>query len=217
LFRKIALLGSTAALVAGSVFLGAGAHAAAPPIDATHYTVSCDTITGGSVGFKPSLVIGGSSASVASIKGTLSGCSATPDGGNPPVTVVSGSVKGSLSTPTNDCLSLLGPSTATGSITIKWKVGTGQKLTNATTTITVGSGNVSGGTANPFSDGATYGQFGIGGTSQTGPFSGPSGTGAASFTKALTVQGVGALTPQCTPGSKGLKAINLGSGEVNLG
>jgi hypothetical protein len=217
LFRKIALLGGTAALVAGSMFIGVGAHAAAPPIDATNYTVSCDTITGGVVGFKPALLLGGSTPSAASIKGTLSGCSATPAGGGDPVTVVSGSVKGTLNTSTNDCLSLLGPSSATGTITITWKVGTGQKLTNNKTVITVSNGNVSGGTSNPFSDSATYGLFNISGTSQTGAFGGASGTGAASFTNALTVQGVGALTPQCTSPSKGLKGITLGSGEVNLG
>jgi len=195
---------------------GTAAHAAAPPIDASQYTVSCDTITGGVVGLKPALLIGGSTPSVASIKGTLSGCAATPNDSNPAVTVVSGSVKGALSTSSNDCLSLLGPSSATGTITITWKVGTGQKLTNNKTVITVSNGNVSGGTTNPFGDAATYGLFNISGTTQSGAFGGTD-NGASSFTKALTVQGVGALTPQCTPGSKGLKAINLGSGEVSLG
>ena len=214
LFRKIAFLGGTAALLAGSLFVGAGAHAAAPAVDASQYTVACDTITGGSVGFKPALVLGGSTPSVASIKGTLSGCTATPNDGNPAVTVTSGSVKGSLSTSTNDCLSLLGPSTSTGTITITWK--TTPALVSKTTTITVHSGNVSGGTANPFTDLATYGLFGITGTTQSGSFGGGD-SGASSFTNALTVQGVGALTPQCTPPSKGLKAITLGSGEVSLG
>jgi hypothetical protein len=65
------------------------------------------------------------------------------------------------------------------------------------------------------SEGASYGSFTISGASQTGPFGGPSGTGAASVTKALTVQGVGALTAACTS-TTGLKAANLGPTEVNL-
>jgi hypothetical protein len=40
----------------------------------------------------------------------------------------------------------------------------------------------------------------------------PSGTGSASVTKALTVQGVGALTAACTS-TTGLKAANLGPTE----
>jgi len=212
MLRKIALFSVTAALIGGVVVGSAGVAMA--QIDATNYTVSCDTLTKGTIGFKPSLAIpGGAVAESTKIKGTLSGCTATPSGGGMPVTVTSGSVSGLLTSNSNSCTALLGPSTATGTITIKWK--TVQKLTNATTTITVASGTVAGGTATPFGDAATYGTFTISGTSQTGPFGGPSGTGAASVTKSLTVQGVGALTALCTSAT-GLKAANLGPTEVNL-
>jgi hypothetical protein len=213
LFRKLVLLGSTAALLAGSLMVGGVAHAGTSQ-DVTHYTASCDTLQKGSVGFKPSLLIGGTTPSVATLKGTLNGCTATPDGSNPPVTIVSASVKGSLSSSSNDCLSLLGPSTATGTITITWK--TVPAITPKTTTITVSSGNVVGGTANPFADSATYGQFTISGAAVSGAFLGAD-NGASSFTKALTVEGVGFLGANCTPPAKGLKAVTLGSTESSFG
>ncbi len=213
MLRKIALLGSTVALVGSALFMGGAAHAGGT-LDASHYTVSCDTMTKGTVGFVPALTLAGTSPEAVKIKGALSGCTATPDGSNPAVQVLSATVSGALTGGTNSCLSLLGPSTATGTITIKWK--TVPALLNATTTITINSGNVSGGTAFPFSDAAAYGNFSISGTTQTGAFGGPSGTGAASFTKALTVQGVSGLTPACTSAT-GLKGVALGSTEVFLG
>jgi hypothetical protein len=215
MLHKVALFGITA-LVGGFV-VGSAGVATAQTVDATHYTISCDTLNKGTIGFKPSLLIPGGTVPVESIKlkGALAGCTATPDGSNPPITVLSGSVSGLLSSTSNSCTSLLGPSTATGTITIKWKVASPIKLTNATTTITVASGNISGGTLSPFGDAATYGMFTISGTSQTGPFGGPSGTGASSVTKALTVQGVGALTAPCTS-AIGLKAANIGPTDLNL-
>jgi hypothetical protein len=157
---------------------------------------------------------GGGGPTVTTIKGTVEGCTATPNDSNPAVTVVSGSVKGTVTASDNGCLSLLGPSNATGTITITWK--TVPALTNAKTVITINSGNISGGTATPFGDGATYGKFDISGTSQTGAFGGPSGTGAASFTHSLTVEGLNSLTPACS-GAKGLKGVTLGSTELSLG
>lgn len=214
MFRKITMLGGIATLIGGSLLVGSAGAAGPPPIDATHYAIKCDTFTKATAGFKPSLVTGGALPDAIKIKGTLSGCIATPDGANPAVTVVSGSVSGLLNAANNDCLSLLGASTAAGPLTIKWK--TVEKLVSATTTITVTSGDVVGGTLAPFGDAATYGSFNIAGTTQTGPFSGPSGTGAASFTKALTVEGFNALLGFCND-PKGLKAVNFGSTEISLG
>ncbi len=214
MFRKITVLGGIATLIGGSLLVGSAGAAGPPPIDATNYTIKCDTFTKATAGFKPSLVLGGTLPDAIKIKGTLSGCVATPNGANPAVTVVSGSVSGLLNATNNDCLSLLGPSTAAGTLTIKWK--TVEKLSSATTTITIGSGDVSGGTATPFADTATYGQFNIASTTQTGPFGGPTGTGAASSTKALTVEGITALGGACAD-PKGLKAVNFGPTEVNLG
>jgi hypothetical protein len=83
-----------------------------------------------------------------------------------------------------------------------------------TTTITIVSGNVSGGVNSPFGDAATYGQFNIAGTTQTGSFGGAD-NGASSFTHAITQQDAGYLASQGT--TTGLKAVTLGAGEISLG
>ena len=209
------VLGAAALLPLGLVMLRPAAHAAGG-VDATHYTITCDTLSKGTAGFVPSLRLpGGPMTETIKLKGTLSGCSATPDGSNPAVQVISGSVSGLLTGNTNSCTSLLGPTATTGTITIKWK--TVPALLESATVITLTSGDVSGGTTTPFSpDTASYGLFTISGTTQTGPFSGPSGTGAASFTKALTVQGAVGLANTCAS-AHGLKSVNLGSTEFQGG
>lgn len=128
----------------------------AQTVDATHYTIVCDTLTKAPSGSSPRSYSGGAvPLEQTKIKGTLSGRTATPDGTNPAITVLSGSVSGLLNSTNNGCLSLLAPFTATGTITIKWKVASPIKLTNATTTITIASGNVVGGTLDVFGDGVS--------------------------------------------------------------
>jgi hypothetical protein len=213
MLRRVLSFATGAALLCGGLFTTPAQ--AQTLINTTNYTISCDTLSKGVVQFKPSLVLGGTSPETTMIKGTLTGCTATPPAGGDAVTVISGSVLGVLSTPTNDCGALLGSSQATGQLVIKWK--TVQKLENATTTITIGSGNVTGGLAAPFSpDTAQYGLFTISGTTQTGAFGGASGNGTGSFTKSITTQGFTALGAACSPPSLGLKVINLGSTEVGL-
>jgi hypothetical protein len=213
LFRKLALLGTSAALLAGSFAFGGVAHAGGT-LNANDYTVNCDTLLKGSVGFAPPLSLTGTATSdQIKIKGTVTGCVATPSSGNPAVTVLSGSVSGLITGSSNNCTSLLGPSTATGTITIKWK--TVPALITASTVITVGSGSISGGLSAPFADSAQYGAFNITGTTQTGAFSGTDG-GASSFTHSLTVQGFNYLGAACQAPA-GMKAINLGSTETSLG
>jgi hypothetical protein len=209
--RRIVLFGTVAAVICGGL-IATPAHAQQ---DVSKYTISCDTLSKGVVQFKPSLLLGGTLPNEAiKLKGTLSGCTATPDGTNPAITVISGSVSGLLTAANNDCGALLGSSTAAGSITIKWK--TAQKILQTSTVITVNSGNVTGGLLAPFSDAAQYGLFNISGTTQTGAFGGASGNGTGSFTKSLTTQGFFALSAACMPPSLGMKAVNLGSTEVNL-
>jgi hypothetical protein len=189
--------------------VGSVAHASAPPVDASHDTVACDTLLKGTVGFKPSLTASGGSPDVITIKGSLTGCSTNDSN----ITSISGSVKGTLNSPTNGFTSLLGPSSATGTITITWK--TVPALVSKTTTITIAAGNIVGSTNSPFSDSATYGEFSISGSTQTGSFDG-SDNGASSFTHALTVEGITQLAAEGT-GIKGIKAVTIGSAEVSLG
>jgi hypothetical protein len=198
-----------------SLLVSGSTASAAGTLDATNYTVKCDTLTKGRVGFAPPLKLGGALPETTKVKGSLSGCVATPAPGGDHVTVLSGSISGLITGGTNDCLSLLGPSAATGTITIKWK--TVPALINATTVVTLSAGTVSGGTANPFlPNTATYGKFTIFGASQTGAFGGPSGTGAASSTTALTTQDINVLGAQCAA-ITGMKAVNLGVTTVSLG
>ena len=209
MIRKIALLGSTAALLAGSLMVGGVAHAGAPPVNASGDTVSCATILKGTVGFKPSLTLAGSGPAVISIKGSLAGC--TTNDAN--ITSISGSFKGTLNSPTSSFTSLLGPSNATGTIVVTWK--TVPALVTKTTTVTISAGNVVGGTNNPFADAATYGQFDISGAAVTGSFLGGD-NGASSVTHALTTQDAGNLLATGSSAT-GIKAINLGLGEINFG
>jgi len=208
LFRKVALLASTTALIAGSLFMGTGAHAGAPPVDATHDTVSCATIQKGVVKFKPSLMSASTGPDTISVQGVLQGC--TTNDAN--ITSISGQFKGTLTNSSNGFLSLLGPSTATGTITITWK--TVPALTVKTSTITISSGDVSGATNSPFGDSATYGQFDISNVGVAGSFLG-NDNGASSVTHAMTVEDAGFLAAQGF--GPGLKGVTLGSGEINLG
>jgi hypothetical protein len=209
LFRKIALLGSTAALLAGSLMVGGLAHAGAPPVNASGDTVSCNTILKGVVGFKPALTASGTAADVISVKGSLAGC--TTNDAN--ITSISGSFKGTLNSPTSSFLSLLGPSSATGSIVVTWK--TVPALVTKTTTVTIVAGNVNGATNSPFGDAATYGQFDISGAAVTGSFLGGD-NGASSVTHALTTQDAGYLLAVGSSAT-GLKGVNLGVGEISFG
>ena len=70
MLHKVALFGITA-LVGGFVAGSAGV-AMAQTVDATHYTITCDTLSKGTIGFKPSLLIPGGTVPLEStkIKGT---------------------------------------------------------------------------------------------------------------------------------------------------
>jgi hypothetical protein len=211
LFRKVALLASTTALVAGSLFMGTGAHAGAPPVDATTSTVSCATIQKGVVKFKPPLVSSSTGSDTISVQGVLQGCTTN----NGAISSISGQFKGTLNSPTNGFLDLLGPSNATGTITITWK--TVPALTVKTSTITISSGDVSGATNQPFGNGANdpaYGQFDISNVTVAGSFAGNDG-GASSVTHAMTVEDAGFLATEGF--GPGLKSVTLGSGVINLG
>jgi hypothetical protein len=163
----------------------------------------------------PPLVLGGSQSDVIKIKGTLGGCVVTKaNASDPDIHVISGGVVGLLNSSTNDCLSLLGSSSATGSVTVKWK--TLEKLTVATTTTQITGGNVTGGIANPFSDGASYGTFTISGAAVSGAFLGTD-NGATSFTKAITQEGLGVLGGCAGTPPVPLKGVTLGSTETHFG
>jgi hypothetical protein len=195
--------------------LSATARMAAAQEDASNNTITCNTITKGSISLKPALIVGGTVVGgVVKIKGSLSGC--TTDNAN--ITSITGSFKGELaSTTTNDCVNLLGPTTNTGTIVIKWK--STPALVSSTSTVTITAGDAVGGLFAGLPPG-TYGQFDLGnppGTALavTGSFTGGDG-GATSVATVITTQDTGALAVACAPPSKGLKTLNIGLGTITL-
>ncbi len=214
MFRKLALCFSVVALVGSAVFVSGSAQAGPPPIDNSNATVTCNTILKGLIVPKPPLTLAGTAPEVITVKGLLGDCVSS----DPSITFLEGksSFVGTISGGTNGCTGLAGPSPSTGTITIKWK--TVQPLSNPVSTVTIPAGGSFGNFAAVGT--STYGQFDLGaptGTalSVTGGFTGGTG-GAASHTTVFTTQSVGSILGAC--GSvAGLKAINIGIGQVKVG
>jgi len=209
--RKALLLFSAAALA--MPLLSGSSPAADAKVDASQYTVHCDTVVG-TVGFAPPLSASGPTApNVIKLKAVLGGCTATPTSGGTPVTILSGNVTGKLTGSSQNCSGLLGPASVAGTIVTTWKT-TPSLLVNKST---LTPATIAGGTFTPpapFT--GTYGSFHIGGAgvSVTGAFAGTDG-GATSIADATTGEDVTALLGACsTP--KGLKTVHLGFGDITL-
>ena len=195
-----------AAVVGGAVV----AHAAGT-VDASNSTITCNTLTKAVIQPKPTLVTGGALPATVKIKGALSGCTTNAPG----VTSITGTFSGTLTGGVNDCASLVGPTTNTGTITIKWKAS--PALITPVSTVTINSGSAVGGLHALGS--ASYGQFQLGNPpgaalSVTGSFTGGDG-GATSTATVVTTQDVGEILTLCgTP--KGVKVLNIGIGTITL-
>ena len=199
------------------LFAGSGARAACTKVDATNHTVTCNSFVLASAGFTPALTTAGGGGNPAiKVKGTLYGCVDNTDSN---LKIQSGAVSGTLTgTAGNSCLTLLGSTGVTGSLTVKWKAtatSTDCFLSNVTTltpnTIngtTFGpSGNITG----------TYGAFQIPGASPptvTGAYSGTDG-GATSTVFSTTTEDIGALVAFCNA-TTGLKTAHLGLTSLTL-
>jgi hypothetical protein len=199
--------------------------------DNSNDDVSCQTITKGVLKLKPALNnVAPTVPQVIQVGGTLGACTSTT---HPALVFPEGKskFKGVLTiSPTGPgCLGLVGSSTATGDLTFSFSATDGPGgpgLLHKTTVVHVSSGGVVGGLAT-IGNGA-YGQFGLGtangGTalSITDPpgvtygFKGGNG-GATSEALIFTQQAGGTLATQCglTP-PLGIKAINIGVGEIHL-
>ncbi len=198
-------------LPVAALCLAATAHAAGT-VDASNSTITCSSLTKAVIGLKPSLVTGGTLPTTVTIKGGLSGCTTNAPG----VTSISGSFKGTLTGGTNSCAGLVGPTTNTGTITVKWKATPG--LINATSTIQINSGSAVGGLFTGLVP-AVYGQFQLGNPpgaalSVSGSFTGGDG-GATSTATIITTQDVGAIGALCGS-TTGVKALNIGIGTLTL-
>jgi hypothetical protein len=216
LFRKIALLGGAAALVGSSLFLGVGAHAAAPPkVDVSNDSISCNTVSG-TAGVKPALSFTGTATSTqVKVKGTLDGC--VVSGANAATIIPGSSFSGTLTGTSNNCGSLLGAAPLTGNLVIKWKADKATPLlqtssTVAVTTLTGGLFNAS--LADPNVP-SSYGEFNVGSSGVTGAFTGGD-SGASSHTTIVTGGDVTAFATNCGSAA-GIKAFTLAIGSLNLG
>jgi hypothetical protein len=191
-------------------------NAAGTKVDASKYTIHCDTVVG-TVGFAPPLKTSGpASPDLIKLKASLNGCTATPNAGGMAVSIASGSVTGKLTGSSQSCTGLLGTTTVSGTIAITWKTNVGTpSLEDNKSTVTPGA--ITGGL---FTPGApftgSYGSFHIGGSgvAVSDSFQGTDG-GASSVTDATTGEDAGALLNICgTPG--GLKTLHLGIGDITL-
>jgi hypothetical protein len=210
---------SSAALCASLslVFAVSTARAACTKVDATSHTVTCHSFVLASASFLPALTTAGGGGNPAiKVKGTLYGCTDNTDAN---LVIDKGAVSGILTgTSGNSCLTLLGPTTVTGSLTVKWKTtatSTDCYLSNVTT---LTPNSINGTTFGPSGSVAgTYGAFQIPGASPpsvTGAYSGGDG-GATTTFFSTTTEDVGALVAFC--GSvKGLKTAHLGLTTLTL-
>jgi hypothetical protein len=195
------------ALTVSALLLAAVAHAAGT-VDASNSTITCSTITKAVVKADPPFVNGGTVPGTIKFKGKLAGC--TTDAA---VTSITGTFSGLLTGGTNDCASLAGSTTSTGTITIKWKASPG--LIVKTSTVTVNSGSSVG---SIFALGSSaYGQFDLGSPvgnalAVAGSFTGGDG-GASSNATIITTQDLVYLFNLC---NTGVKTLNIGVGKITL-
>jgi hypothetical protein len=210
--------------------------AARAQYDNTNDDVVCQTITKGVLKFKPALNNNPSTVpQLIQVGGTLGACKSNTNA-NLVFPEGKSKFKGLLTiSPTGPgCLGLLGASTASGTLTFTFSAtensvpASPQALMFKTATVNVPSGGTLGGLYNAGGGagelpGGAYGKFALGAPngaaalSVTGGFTGGDG-GATSAGFVVTTQAGDTLATFCAdvlPG-KGIKAINIGVGQIQL-
>jgi hypothetical protein len=208
----------TRVLVAGALLLCASAAFA---VDASMFTITCNTFLKGSGKFKPALTPTACATGVSeviSIKGTVSDCTV----GGAPATfkIASGSVKGTITT--NDCTCSgigigLHPITA-GALTVTWKTASGSDpIDNKTSLIALSAAAKI--DANVLIPGGNftgiYGTFALHGSGigVTGSFQG-SDSGTMSSLAGVTSESATLLLANCN--GSGLKGFTFGFADAVL-
>jgi hypothetical protein len=213
MIRKSAVLGSAFGFLLGVLAISpSNSGAASPPFDTSGATITCNTVIGTAT-VNPPISTASTGSATIKVKAVLGGCvatGATPAG----LTIVSGSVAGTLTTAgAAGCAGLLLPSTITGNLVAKWKVGPGQKLDFASTT--VAGGTIVGGVFTGVPLTGSYGQFTVSGETM-----GANSAFAAGVPSIIAVTGedVGNLAGLCasSPPGKGIKTIHLSIGQLTL-
>jgi hypothetical protein len=226
--QKIVMSAVAAAVpLAGWFAFVPAATAQVAPVDNSEDTVVCTTVTKGIIKASPPLVIPGSATrTTISISGTLGGCSSPS---RPSLVFPEGKskFKGTINGTTNDCTSLAGATTGTGTITFIWGAtdtgtgGTGGGLSLTTSTLSIPTGGAVGGRfTSPTQPAAQYGQFVVGtangvamAPSVSGGFQGGDG-GATSVATIVTSQSVGTALSFCV--GNGIRQIDLGTAAIEL-
>lgn len=169
-------------------------------------TITCNSITG-SITFKPPLVNNGSAPETSTAKITESGCTDTSTN-LPAGTVVTGSVKTTLSngSSTDSCTSLL--TSSSESLPVKWSGKSGKTKVGIEPSVVAFSGyNV---VSNSKGDEGFQlpgnGSGGSGTASATGSFTGTDG-GASSSAVVYSTSTAGQLLSEC--GKKGIKKLTI--------
>jgi hypothetical protein len=204
----------TAFLPAGALLL---CSSAALAIDATSFTISCDTFLKGTAKFKPGLTDTAcrqGQSEVISIEGTVTSCTV---GGGAPATfkIASGTVKGTITASDCTCNIGLGPGfhpVTSATVSVKWKVAEdSDPIDDKTSVITFSPGTQI--DVNLLAPGGmftgVYGVFALtgGDTSVAGPFQGSDGGMGASIA-GVTSESVNLLFDRCQD-PKGLEKITF--------
>jgi len=179
---------------------------AALAIDATDFTISCDTFLKGTAKFKPALTdtqCRQGESEVISVEGTVTSCTV---GGGAPATfkIASGAVKGRITAPDCTCNIGLGPGfhpVTSGTLSVKWKVAEGSDpIDDKTSVLTFSPGTQI--DINLLSPGGVFtGTYGVvaltgGDTGVTGSFQGTDG-GMGSSLAGVTAESVNLLFERC--------------------
>jgi hypothetical protein len=204
----------------GSIVCVARSLAGTPPVDNSHDTVSCTTISKGVIKPKPALNGSGGVPTVMAISGTLAGCTSN----DASITLPEGKskFKGTLTTTTNNCHVFIVPVGAPpviGTMTITW--GTAPAVTNKTTTITISPPASVVGRLLTFA-GTPYEELRIGSpfmeapVSATGGFTGTDG-GASSGLDMLIQESLFAMDSDFCDTIRGLTRLTIGVGRLIVG
>ncbi|HLK10901.1 MAG TPA: hypothetical protein VKW76_05935 [Candidatus Binatia bacterium] len=201
-----------AVVIGGGVLSGGFAWAGSTVYTTSGATVVCNTVIG-TASINPPITSASTGSATIKVKATLGGCSVTgASPASPALTVVSGSIGGTLTTSgAPGCAGLISPATISGNLVAKWKVASGQKLDFGSTTVSggsiVGSLFVPGGSLM-----GSYGEFTLSGSTLQ-PSSAFAG-GTPGFV-AVTSEDVVNLGTQCA-GPVGIKTIHLSIGTLTL-
>ncbi len=203
-----------AILAAALVLVPIIAAAKTTPIDITHSSVTCDTVSG-VMAIKPSLITsGGATSTVVKLKGSLADCTIQPNPLFVGLFTVSGKFSGTFTGTTNDCGTFFssGDTALTGPFSVTWKPDHTTPITPTSTKVTVI--NMGGFT---FSSGwgTLYQQVNV----DMDPFS---VTGAFLSVPAITATGmfvipiedVNSISAGCSS-PKGLKKLHIGFGRFS--